>query len=179
MAADEIAQAGRADLLLTFDQELDIDAQFAGVQHRFQRLEGCHHLALHVRRAAGEEVLAAHVRLERTALPQGQRVGRLHVVMAVHQYGRRFPASLQVLAIHHRGTRCGEYLHVLETQLLDLRRHPIGSALHLRPTGGIGGDGGQAQELLQLLQETGAVLVSVLDRRRARVGHRELLNLQG
>ena len=176
MAGEEIAQAGRADLLLALDQELDVHAQLTGLQHGLQRFDRRHHLPLHIRRAAGEEVLAAHLRLERPALPQGERVGRLHVVVTVDQHGRRFRTGFQVLTVHHRVPRGGEDLHVLEAQRLDLPRRPLGGALHVRLARRVGGDRGQAQVLLQFLEETGAVLVGVLDRRRARVGHGELLN---
>src|ERR1019366_2965080 len=55
-----------------------------------QRFDGLHvhvHLAFIVRRAASVNVAVAHGRLEGRAVPFFQRIGRLHVVVAVAQHG--------------------------------------------------------------------------------------------
>ena len=59
-----------------------------------QRFEEHHRLALVVHRAARDEALAVRavdkLRLERRAVPQLQRIDRLHVVMAIEQHVRAF-----------------------------------------------------------------------------------------
>src|ERR1022692_2492252 len=55
-----------------------------------QRFDGLHvhvHLAFIVRGAASIDVAVAHGRLEGRAVPFFQRIGRLHVVVAVAQHG--------------------------------------------------------------------------------------------
>ena len=76
---------GDPDLLLPLDEELDVDRQAAvGRQQCRDRLDLGEELALVVGGAARVEAAVAHGRLERRRCPLLQRLGRLHVVVAVH-----------------------------------------------------------------------------------------------
>ena len=78
-----------ADFLFAFDQELQVQRQLAGgLDPGLGALDVREHLPLVVGRAAGVEVAVAHGRLERGRDPFVQRVGRLHVVVAVDQHRR-------------------------------------------------------------------------------------------
>ena len=68
-------------------------------EHRLDGLEHGQDLPLHVRGPPGEQVLAADRGPEGVALPQLQRVHRLHVVVAVDQDRGRGPARRGVLPV--------------------------------------------------------------------------------
>ena len=72
--------------LFAFDEKAKVHRRFAG---RFDRLQEAEDLALVVGRAARVETTAAHRRLERRRGPLAERIGRLHIVMAVNQQGGR------------------------------------------------------------------------------------------
>ena len=75
-----------AGLLLAFEQELHVDRQFAGgLQQAFDGLDLDVDLALVVAGAAGVDVVAADLGLEGRRVPLVQRIGRLHVVVAVEE----------------------------------------------------------------------------------------------
>jgi hypothetical protein len=83
-------QVGGADLLLAVQQHLDRAGQLAGDGQ--QALGGPQlgqMLALVVGAAAAVQAAVADLRLERRAGPGVQRVGRLHVVVAVDEHGGR------------------------------------------------------------------------------------------
>ena len=105
---DEAEQVVRAALLLALDHHGDRQRQGAG--DRFigaQGLDEGHHLAFVVAGAARDDDLAAvgqrrNTRRERRRLPQIERIDRLHVVMAIEQYARRFVVAVAALAHHDR-----------------------------------------------------------------------------
>ena len=86
----ERVEVDRTDLFLALDQHGDArrDAA-AGAVPGAQGFQEHHRLALVVHRAAGDEALAARaidvLRVERIAVPEGHRIDRLHVVVAVEQ----------------------------------------------------------------------------------------------
>ena len=65
----------------------------------------------------------------------------------------------------------GENLHILQPQAAQLACYPLGGALHLGLDGWVGGDGRDGAKILQFGQETGALIVGVLDGGVARIGH--------
>ena len=90
VGGQERFEVGAADFLLALDQHGDARRDAAGgLLPGAQRLEEHHRLALVVHRAARDEALAARavdqLRLERRAVPELQRIDRLHVVVAVEQ----------------------------------------------------------------------------------------------
>ena len=93
VGGQERLQVGAADFLLALDQHGDVGGDAAGgLLPGAQRLDEHHRLALVVHRAARDEALAVRaidqLRLERRAVPEIQRIDRLHVVMAVEQHVR-------------------------------------------------------------------------------------------
>jgi hypothetical protein len=88
LAGGEGGQVGRADLLLAVQQHLDRAGQLApGRQQALDGQELGQVLALVVGRAAAVQAAVADLGLERRAGPGVQGVGRLHVVVAVHEHG--------------------------------------------------------------------------------------------
>ena len=119
-------------------------------------LEEGHELAFVVLRAARDDHLAVALvggdaRLERRRLPQLQRIGRLHVVVAVEQHVRRALWRALVVADHHGVPRRRHHLGI-EADVLELARAPIGRLAALRLVFGIGGDAGNADQLEQPLE---------------------------
>ncbi len=90
IAFDRAGQVVAAALFLAFQQDGDGAGQFFA---RFlvgpQRFEEAHDLALVVGCATGIKLAVAHGGLEGRGGPLVQRVGRLHVVMAVKQHAQR------------------------------------------------------------------------------------------
>ena len=115
VGVEERAQARSAALLLAFEQHRDPHRiPPVGRPDRPQRLQEGHDLALVVRSAAGgDAAFGAGVgggsvdqhRLERSAVPQRQRIDRLHVVMAVEQDVRSF-GRRTVVRDHDRQAGC-------------------------------------------------------------------------
>ena len=79
-----------ADLLFALDHELELQRQLAGgLDPGLGAFDVREHLPLVVGRAAGVEVAVADRRLEGRRDPLVERIGRLHVVVAVDQHRRR------------------------------------------------------------------------------------------
>ena len=98
LVGQEFGQRGAAAFLLAFQQNRQPDGQFAvDGQMGAAGLEEADHLAFIVHRTARDDALAARavdqLRVERVGMPEGQRVGGLHVVMAVEQHMRGFRAG--------------------------------------------------------------------------------------
>ena len=91
-----------ADLLLAFDQHLDVDRQrSAKLQERLRRQDGDEERALVVGGAARIEALSVDRRREWRGEPFVERVGRLHVVVPVDHDGRR-PGRVTPFGGHQR-----------------------------------------------------------------------------
>ncbi len=104
----QVGEVRRARLLLALDQELQIDGRrgAAGrVQVGPQPEQVEQQLTLVVGRAPRPQHVAVDRRLERRVLPQLDRVDRLHVVVAVHQDGRRVGVAAGPLGIDRRQAR--------------------------------------------------------------------------
>ena len=86
---EELDDRVAAGLLLAVAAEADVDRQLAGPRELARGGEQHVELALVVDRAAPVEVAVADLGLERIALPELERVGRLHVEVAVAEDGRR------------------------------------------------------------------------------------------
>ena len=104
VCADEGVEVVAADLLLTFDQHDQIHRQPARLLAGADGLDVAPHLPLVVDGASGvyrlvTRAVVAHRRLERRSRPLVQRLGRLHVVVAVKQHC--WPAGLVLVAGEH------------------------------------------------------------------------------
>ena len=88
VGSEEVDDRVAADLLLAVAADTDVDRKLAGLRElagaREERIE----LALVVDRAAPVEIPVADLGLERIALPELERCGRLDVEMAVEKHGR-------------------------------------------------------------------------------------------
>ena len=121
-----------ADLFLALDNKRQVARQLgAGLEIRLDRLEVGEVLALVVAGTAREEVAAAKGRLERRTLPQFQRLGRLHVVVAVHEKVR-----LGAVALSRGGDGddrvAGGKVHArLEAKRLGVAGKPAGAGRHV------------------------------------------------
>ena len=102
LGAQQVADDVPAALLLALEDEAHVERRPAlGVERGLVGLEQAEHLALVVRGAAGVQPAVAHGGLERRAGPLLERVGRLHVVVAVDQQ-RRPAGHVRALGPHHR-----------------------------------------------------------------------------
>ena len=147
---DKGGQVRAADLLLALDDALEVDRRGAGRPLKgLDRLDVDVGLALVVRGAPGEQVIAGHRRLKGRRLPLLQRVGWLDIIVAVDQDRRRLRAGRQPLGHDHRMSRGGDHLGLLKAGGLQFGAQPVCSALHVGLVRGLGADAGYAQELLQ------------------------------
>ncbi len=90
---DVRAEVLAADFLFALDEELHLQRQLADrFDPGFDALDVREHLAFVVGRAAGVDVAVADGRLERRADPLVERLGRLHVVVAVRRARPACPA---------------------------------------------------------------------------------------
>ena len=144
---------GRAAFLLAFEQDRQVAGQAA--RDRLpgaERLDEGHQLALVVAGAAGADHLAGRSLLDRrvegVALPQLERVDRLHVIMAVNQQMR--PVAL-VMRHHHRLARRVAPRGV-EAETRKLGHQPVGRGLAVGVIGRIGRDRGDPEQLEQALE---------------------------
>ena len=143
-----------ADLLLALYDERQVARQLgAGLEIRLDRLEMGEVLALVVAGAAREEVAAAKRRLERRAVPQLERLGRLNVVVAVHEKVR-----LGAVAPARRGgsddrVAAGPVHARLEAKRLGVTGEPAGAVGHVFFVRALRRHAGEAQILDQLVDE--------------------------
>jgi hypothetical protein len=104
--AQQRRQARAADLLLALEQARDVDRQLAaGAQVGLDGRDVRQQLALVVRGAPTVEGVAADRRGERRRAPGAQRLGRLHVVVAVDE--QRGPFAQAPPARAHDGMAPG------------------------------------------------------------------------
>jgi len=147
-----------AHLLLAFHQKLHVDGQRA--VYGAQRLDGFHvhvHLAFIVRRTASVNIAVAHFRLEGRAEPFTQRIGRLHVVVAVAQHGG-LAGRVHPICIDQRMLGGGDDLDILHAHVAQAVGHELRGALDIAAVLGQRADAGNAQELLQLFEEPAVIL---------------------
>ncbi len=86
---DERREMVAPDLFFALGQNDDVDRQAATHDEvRLERLDVREQLPFVVDRSAREDLAVAHRRLERRRRPELERLGRLHVVMPVHEHRR-------------------------------------------------------------------------------------------
>ena len=176
-------EGGRARFLLPLEQDRDLRGQLAvNLDPGAAGLDEGHQLALVVGGAAGADHAAAvgervDLRIEGLRVPQVQRVDRLHVVVAVEkEAGPVRPLLGQRVAMGHDHGVAGGGTHLrVEAERGQLPRQPLrrGGAVGL--VGGIGRDGGEAQQVEQPLEPRVEILVeAVQDGGKGGMGHRRL-----
>ena len=143
-------ERGRARFLLALEEQ----GQLAGKLpvHRLPGAAGLdegHQLPLVVGGAARADDLALRgvleFRVERVAVPEVERVHRLHVVMAVEQ---QVPPAFAAMAHHHR-VAGRVAARGVEAQRGEVVHQPVGGAAHIGGIGRVGRDRGDAQKLHQ------------------------------
>ena len=120
-------------LLLALDEEADVQRQLARPGQVLHGLDRGHVVALVVARPSREQVSVSHVRLERRRLPFVDRVGRLHVVVAVDRQVRLAGRAVP-FGDHDRlaFSRLVDQLR-LEAHALETRPQPLGVAQAVGP----------------------------------------------
>ena len=151
---EEGVDGGRPRLLLAFHEELEVHRQAAvGGQQVADGRDLEVDLALVVGGAAGVQAAVAHGRLERWGGPLLQRVGRLHVVVAVHGDRRRLGPRPQPLAVHGGLAAVGGQHLGVEPGRLHQPGQVLGRAAHVGRVPGVAGDRGDGAPLGQLGDE--------------------------
>ena len=146
MFSQKRRQVRATDLLFAFDQEDHVDGKFSVLSERFLDADDVReNLAFVVGRAAGIDHAGFDARLERRRFPQIERIGGLHVVMAVDEHRR--PARAMVAAGEDHRMPAGGIFFNREPDFLELLDQPIRARIDLRRIGWIGGYAGEFQEL--------------------------------
>ena len=139
----ELFQRGRADLLLAFEEELDVAAQVAVSQGIFKALDLDEGLSLVVVRTSSAEISPLPGQFKRRCSPLFDRFCRHDVVMGIYQYGgtvgrERFGGKYYRIAVrlHYRcrvGAGCYQKLSP-----------PFGTTEHVGAVLGLGTDRGDS-----------------------------------
>ena len=108
-------------------------------------------LALVVGGATGVQAAVAHGRLERWGGPLLQRVGRLHVVVAVDESGRCIGPGVQPVGVHGGGAGRLEDLGVLQPGVGQEPGAVLGARPHVGGVGRVGADRRDAQPAEQAI----------------------------
>ena len=159
MGGQECGEARASHLLLALDQERDSKREPRVLLEQLaHRGDVGHQRALVVGRAAAVDALADDGRLEWRRLPEGERVRRLHVVVAVdHHVG---PARVPAAACEH--DRVNVRLHDLdrEAERGEQLGHEFLGSGHPLLEPRVGRDAREADEFLQLFNgiEHGATM---------------------
>ena len=160
----------RSDFLLALDHDGDVDRQRAG--HRFPGAAGLdegHQLALVVLGAARDDDLAAvgvvgDGGLERRAMPEIERIDRLHVVVAVEQHMR--PPFAAAVGLGDDGGMTGGRPDLGgKAERRDVGGEMIGRRLAVAGKGGIGRDRLDPQQRKQPLQAVVEIGVDAVEDR--------------
>ena len=142
------------DFLLALDQHGDARGNAAaGGPPGAQRFQEHHRLALVVDRAARDEALAVRtvdqLRLERRAVPQLQRIDRLHVVVPVEQHVRPLVVGRAGKMPDDHGMPGGRTNRGFEAQAGQLIAPPLGRLLAIRCVRRLRADRRDAQQIEQ------------------------------
>ena len=158
LGGDVGSDAFAANFFLAFKQHADVDGQLAGCgQQRLERLNLRPDLAFVIDRAAGVEIAVALGWLKGRRVPLVQRLGRLHIVVAVNEH-RRLARRIEPVGIDERVA--GGFLqgHVLHADALELRGDKVGGAAAVGGMLGQRGDRRNAEQVLELGEKTRVVL---------------------
>src|SRR5438477_909349 len=149
---EERLEVAAADLLLAFEEELDVEREGAACREEGLRdLDGDDHRSLVVGYPAPVETPVAQLRAERIAQPALEGIGRLHVVMAVDEDRRRFRRA-EPLAVDDRVPRRRDRADFDGAGLAQLRGDPVRCACHVVTMPRIGADTRDAREFDELVE---------------------------
>ena len=150
LAAQQLEQHAAAVLFLAFDQEAEVDGRVTAC---LDRLEQAEHLAFVVGGAAGEHPAVANGRFERRRAPLVERIGRLHVVVAVDEERGR-AGHFRAHAPHDRMRFARDELHLAAAEASELAGHPFRRRPAIGVVRGEGRDRGDAEEGAELAEQT-------------------------
>ena len=161
-------EMGAPHLLLALDHELEVDGQaLGGPQEGFRHANRDEHRSLVVRDAAAVEPVVPHLGLEGRARPVRQRIGGLHVVVAVDQHRRRV-ACVQPLGVDQGVALRRQEGRVLQARALHPGRHVARGFLDRPGIGGVGADTGDADVGVELVDEAIAMSLQIPGRCHSR-----------
>ena len=145
-------EVGRARFLLALEDVADVDGQPArGLQPRSRSPEVEMDLALVVGGATPEDAAALDTWIEGRPCPLLERIRGLDVVVAVDDDGRG-PGGVQPVGVDERvATGLGD-IDVLEADGTHARGEPFGAGTHVPMVLAEHADGGDAQEVEQLVE---------------------------
>ena len=149
----QLVEVGAADLFLAFKQKLDVDGQ--APQHReasIHRLHRDQQRPLVVADAAPVDAPTHNGGRERRRAPFLQRLGRLHVVVAVDQDGGRVFASFQMVGVNGGMSGGGPGFDGVEACFFQTLCQPLCRPRHVRGVlelGADAGNGGEGQQVSQ------------------------------
>ena len=132
----------------------------AVLQQRFERLDVDVHLAFVVGGAAAEEIAVADGGLESGSGPKIERLGGLHVIVAVEKDGG-LAGRVQRFAVDQGMHFRGHDFDVFEARGAELFRDPMRGALDVGLVFALGADAGNAQEFFQFVQMSVALRLDV------------------
>ena len=150
VGAHAVADMGAADLLFALQQDDDVAGQAAGDrQPGLNRQKLGQMLPLVVAHTPPPDAAIAYFRFEWRRQPGIQRIGRLHVVMAVEQCGRRL-RTLSVAAVYERPARAFQQLR-LHAQILQVAEQRVSRLPDADPVGADAGLGDIGQQTVDRL----------------------------
>ena len=164
LLADVLGDRFAADFFFAFENDLDVDRQLAAValHQRFERLDFHPELALVVDRAAGIDVVVALGGLKRRRMPLVHRVGRLHIVVRVHQHGG-LAGCMQPVGVEQGMALGGNDLDILHADAAQFVGDKFRRLLHIALVLVQRADAGDAKEVLQFIQETRLIIAGKID----------------
>ena len=162
---EEGFQIRAADLFFTFDEKDDVHRQIGVRGDGFaQTLQMSHELAFVVRRAAAVNAAIADRGIESGRFPLVERLGGLHVVVAVNQNGAATGLML-VFGQHDRMARRFAQLGG-ESDAAELADEPFRAGAHIGTLGGVRGDRGKTQAGEQIVESGGIHGAALFKERR-------------
>ena len=151
-----------AHLLFALDEELHVYGQAArGLQEALDSLDRDVDLPLVVGRSAGEDIFTANIGLEGRRLPLLERIGRLHVIVAVEQQ-RGLSRGSQPLRIDQRVAFTLDQFGVLQARAAQFTQGELGRPANVRLVLGKSADTRDSQKGLEPFEKGVAVLLVVV-----------------
>ncbi len=162
--ADIFGDRFSPDLLFAFDDELHIDRQLSTMplHQRLDRFYFHPELALVVYRTARVDVVVTLSWFEGRRNPLIQRIRRLHVIVRVAKH-RRLARSMQPVGINQRVALSWDHLDVFHSNAPQFARHIVRRSQHVGFVLGKRADAGNAQEILQFIQEALLIVARVIN----------------
>ena len=172
MIVEEFGEARGADLLFAFDQEGDAQGQVrAALEQAGERGDRDQVRTLVVGRAAAIDLTVADHRLEGRGSPKIQRIGRLHVIVAIEDDVRPFLRT--AAAAEDDRVEGGRDDFDLQARLLKQSADMLPGAVHARLEGRVGGHARVLHVIDQFTDEIHGFIRQGRERRATSRGHED------